>query len=53
MPNEKYVSPEMDIIEFGNDDVCTASVNTTDYTGSTTDGPGGIGGWDGSSQPET
>ena len=22
MSNEKYVAPEMDIIEFGNEDVC-------------------------------
>ncbi len=26
MSNEKYVAPEMDIIEFGNEDVCTNSM---------------------------
>ena len=43
MSNEKYVAPEMDIIEFGNEDVCTLSnVDTSKYDGTKTDT--GIGG---------
>ena len=51
MSNEKYVAPEMDIIEFGNEDlVCTVSNSTTtDINGNPTDGPNGsINPWDGS-----
>lgn len=51
MSNEKYVAPEMDIIEFGNEDVCTLSNVTTNPGGSEIDGS--IDTWDGSSQPET
>ena len=49
MPNEKYVVPEMDIIEFGNEDlVCVISgVHTTDPSGGTVEGPGFGGSWDG------
>lgn len=56
MSNEKYVAPEMDIIEFGNEDlVCTISgSNTTDYGGNTV--PGGPNGpidpWDGTEEGE-
>ena len=51
MSNEKYVAPEMDIIEFGNEDVCTASnVNVDSWNGQ--GGNSGIGEtidtWDGS-----
>ena len=35
MSNEKYVAPEMDVIEFGNEDVCTNSM------GWEVTGPGG------------
>ena len=54
MSNEKYVAPEMDIIEFGNEDlVCTISnVETTTPGGDLIEGPDYGGGWDGS-QPET
>ena len=53
MSNEKYATPEMDIIEFGNEDVCTDSlgVNVGKWDGSSGDNYG-IGGstspWDGS-----
>ena len=50
MSTEKYVAPEMDIIEFGNEDlVCTIS-NTggTDINGNPIEVPGFGGSWDGS-----
>ena len=57
MSNEKYVAPEMDIIEFGNEDlVCTISGSTTTdiYGNIVPGGPNGpIGPWDGSGDFES
>ena len=49
MSNEKYVAPEMDIIEFGNEDlVCDIlSTNGTDYKGDHVDVPDFGGSYDG------